>query len=136
MSACFKKIRVTNNNKRNAELEELFENRRILKAKKDENSFDQLKIVENKLAEICAEENAKTIEKACNGLTCEGGGINAGKLWKLKKQLKGIAQEPPSAMLDSKGNLVTSSKTLEKLSLNMYRERLKAHTIKENLKMH
>ena len=62
MSICFKKIRVKNNDKRNTELEELFNHRRILKAKKDENCFDKLEIVEKKLAEICAEENARIIE--------------------------------------------------------------------------
>ena len=67
----------------------------------------------------------------------EGGGVNAGKLWKLKKkQLQGIYQEPPTAMLDAKGNLVTSNKALEQLSMDMYTERLRSHKINENLKMH
>ena len=34
------------------------------------------------------------------------------------------------------GNLVTSNKALEQLSLNMYTERLKSHNIKESLKLH
>ena len=74
---------------------------------------------------------AKTI-----GLTCEEGGVNVAKLWKLKKQLRGIWQEPPTAMLDSSGNLVTTSKALETLSLQMYKERLTGHEIKEGLNLH
>ena len=53
-----------------------------------------------------------------------------------KKQLNGIYQEPPTAMMDAKGNLVTSKKALEQLSLNMYTERLKSHDMKESLKLH
>ena len=41
---------------------------------------------------------------ACGGLTCESGGINMGKLWKLKKKLKGILSEPATAMVDMHGN--------------------------------
>jgi hypothetical protein len=84
MSKSFKKIRV-NKNKKNKDLEELFNLRRILKTKKDDESYDKLVEVETKLANICADDNARTIQEACEGLSCEGGGINAGKLWKLKK---------------------------------------------------
>ena len=97
MNTCFKKIRVNSKNRRNIELEELFNHRRILRSKKDNISFKKLKQVEEKLANICAEDNAKIIEDACTDLTCEEGGVNAGKLWKLKKRLKGIAQDPQSA---------------------------------------
>ena len=45
-------------------------------------------------------------------------------------------QEPPTAILDAKGNLVTKNKALDKLSLEMYREILTSHNIKENLKVH
>ena len=85
---------------------------------------------------MCAKDNLDLINKACEGLSCETGGLNAGKLWKLKKKLRGIVNEPPSAMLDEHGNLVTSSKALEELSINMYKERLKSLQIKGELKMH
>ena len=64
------------------------------------------------------------------------GGINAGKLWQLKKRLRGIQSEPPSAMLDEHGNLVTSPKALEDLLLKQYKERLQTLKIKEGLKVH
>ena len=135
ISICFKKIRV-NNSRRNLHIEDLFNKRRILKNKTDEDSFERLKEVEAQLATICASDNAKIIEEACAGLTCEGGGINSGKLWKLKKQLRGITQEPPTAMLDSSGNLVTTNKSIENLTIKLYQERLKPHEIKESLKLH
>ena len=53
-----------------------------------------------------------------------------------KKQLRGIYQEPPTAMLDARGNLVTTNKALDKLSLEMYKERLKPNPIGNNLKVH
>ena len=89
-----------------------------------------LKIVESKLAEICADDNIKIIKDACEGLTCEEGGVNEAKLWKLKKQLRGIWQEPPTAMIYPNGNLVTTNQALENLSLQLYKERLTGHEIK------
>ena len=50
LSVCFKKIRI-NKTRKNKELEELFTRRRILRNKKDDNSFQCLKKVKNKLAE-------------------------------------------------------------------------------------
>ena len=50
--------------------------------------------------------------------------------------MRGIVQEPPTAMLDDKGNLITTSAALDKLVLDLYRERLKSHQIKESLKLH
>ena len=114
----FKNIRIKGS-KRNKKLEDLFNKRRIMKNKKDETSVQMLKNVEDKLAEICAEDNLKIIVEACEGLTCEEGGVNVAKLWKLKKQLRFIWQQPPTAMLDSSGNLVTTSKALETLSLQI-----------------
>ena len=53
-----------------------------------------------------------------------------------KKHLQGIYQEPPTAMLDAKGNLVTTNKALEQLSLDTYKDRLNSHQIKESLSLH
>ena len=62
--------------------------------------------------------------------------MNAEILWKLKKRLKGISQEPPTAMLDASGNLVTTIEVLEKLTVDMYAERLISHRIKNHQKVH
>ena len=50
------------------------------------------------MSELCAEENFKITNESCEGLACEDGGVNVGKLWKLKRRLKGIFIEPPIAM--------------------------------------
>ena len=58
-------------------------------------------------------------------------------MWKIKKNNNwGILQEPPTEILDAKGNLVKTNKALDKLSLDMYKEILTSHNIKENLKVH
>ena len=43
----------------------------------------------NKTDKKKLKKNFKIIEESCEGLTCEEGGVNAGKLWKLKKTTKG-----------------------------------------------
>lgn len=54
----------------------------------------------------------------------------------MKKHLRGIVNDPPTAMLDSHGNIVTTSKAMEELTLSMYKERLESLQIKEYLKVH
>ena len=59
-----------------------------------------------------------------------------GKLWSLKRKLRGIVAEPPTAMIDSRGNLVTTSSTIEKLTMETYKERLEPPSIKSGLQLH
>ena len=135
LSKCFKKIRIKGS-KRNLHLEQLFERRRILRTKTDEISMASLKDVDKELSELCAKENMETINEACKGLSCETGGVNGKKMWQLKKKLRGIVSEPPAAMIDEKGNIVTSNAALENLILKQYEERLKTLEMKEELKTH
>ena len=39
-------------------------------------------------------------------------------------------------MLDISGNLVTTNKSIENLTIKLYQERLKPHEIKESLRLH
>ena len=135
LGKCFRKIRIKGT-KRNMHLEQLFEKRRILRTKRDEISVASLKEIDQELAELCAKENMKIINEACKGLSCENGGVNGRKMWQLKKRLKGIVSEPPAAMIDEKGNIVTSNAALENLILKQYEERLKTLEMKHELKVH
>ena len=121
---------------KNKDIEKLFNTKRILRPKTDDFSIKALEDVDKKLSELCAKDNVRLINKACEGLLSESGGINAGKLWQLKKRLRGIVSEPPSAMLYQYGNLVTNSQKLEELTLKTYIDRLKALEIREDLKVH
>ena len=135
LSQSFKKVRI-GKTKKNLELEDLFNKRRSLRTKKDDLTAEKLKEIDKKLSTMCAEDNLKIVKEACNGLTSEEGGVNATKLWQLKRKLRGIALEPPTAMIDSKGNLVTTSKSIEALTMEVFIDRLTSHIVKDNLKVH
>ena len=48
----------------------------------------------------------------------EDRGFNPGKLWKLKKKLSPKLGEPPTAMLDTKGKLLTSEEDIKAEAIN------------------
>ena len=60
------------------------------------------------------------IMKEVQGLEeAEDGGFNSGKLWKLKKKLSPKSNEPPTAMEDSEGKLLTNDQDiLEKANIS------------------
>ena len=134
ISRCFKKIRIVN--KPNKEVQELFEKRKILKNRKDEKSKHELIDVENKLADLCASSNYAKIEEEIEGIKPEDGGFNSGKLWKLKKKISPKCRDPPTAMVDDVGNIVTSAKAIEALALETYSKRLENRKIKDGLENH
>ena len=127
----FRKIKVTD--KPNVELQELFNQRKHLRSKSDDESKVKLKQVEEKLSDICAEENRRKILDEISGIECDEGGTHSGKLWKLRKKLFPNSRDPPTAMLDSEGNLVTCEKKVEELALDEYRKRLQNRDMKDNL---
>ena len=59
--------------------------------------------------------------------------MNSGRLWKLRKKLCPRSQDPPTAMLDTLGNLVTSPAIIEELAMKTFQDRLKNKPIKEGL---
>ena len=131
ISQCFRKnqIKLT---KRNKEAEELFKIRGRVRTKTDEASRAALKHVDKQLSDLCAEENMKQITEACKSLSCETRGVDV----QLKKRLRGIKCEPPTAMLDQYSNLVTNSEALEDLTIEMFKQRLQTFKINYGLNMH
>ena len=111
----FKKIKISE--RPNKALEELFEKRNLLRTKSDPESRDALEQVEEELASKCAEDNKEKIKEELSGMKCDEGGINPGKLWNLRKKLFPKSRDPPTAMLDSSGNLVTSEVEIEKIAI-------------------
>ena len=55
----------------NKALENLFNQRRILRNKNDEASIEALKRVNEIFSELCAEDNLKLIQEASKGMSCE-----------------------------------------------------------------
>ena len=109
-------------------------NRTFLRNKKDLKSGNELKDVENKLAELCAKDNYDKIIDEIGKIDAEEGGVNSSHLWKLKKKLSPKCRDPPTAMKDHKGNLITSEEAIEALAVETYKKRLENRQINDNLK--
>ena len=75
---CFKKVKVTE--KKDTVKEALYSKWRNLKNKTDDKSREQLKEVENELAERYAKENFEKIKEMVGNQDNEDGGVNTGSL--------------------------------------------------------
>ena len=116
----FRKIRITEDNREEKVISALFEKRRELKSKKDKASKDELKEVEEELAEKCSENNYLKVQEELKDIEDDDNGFSAAKLWKLKKKLAPQIKEAPSSICDEGGNTITSSEDLKKHTLNHY----------------
>ena len=72
--------------------------------KTDDESKEERKKVDQELASKCAQDNYEKIKEELEGINCEEGGLNFGKLLKLRKKLFLKSRDPPTAMLDWDGN--------------------------------
>ena len=68
-----------------------------------------------------------------SGLDCEDGSNNRVKLWSLRRKLFPRSRDPPTAMLDSFGNLITSQEGVEDEAIKTYKKRLENRLIKDDL---
>ena len=57
--------------------------------------------------------------------------MNSGHLWKLKKKISPKCRDPPTAMLDNHGNIITSAKSIEDLAVKTYTKRLENRKMKD-----
>ena len=130
---CFKKVKVVE--KVDKMTEELYRKWRHLQSKQTDKNEDEIKEIEDKLAETIA-KNYRTIQTETGAIDCaEEAGFHTGRLWKLKKKLCPKAKDPPTAMLDDEGNLLTSAESIQELSLQKLAiQRLRYREIKEDLK--
>ena len=94
---CFTKTRVKDTE--NREITKLFDKRRSLRRRTDNNSKQELIKVEEELAKKCSKENYLKIKEELKCIESEEGGIYSGKLWKLKKKLSPRGRDPPTAQL-------------------------------------
>ena len=81
-----------------------------------------------------ANENLKKIREEVCKIKPSEGGMSANKIWKLKKKLCPRSRDPPTAMLDKEGNLLTSDESIEKRALEVYTKRLEGNKMVDNLK--
>ena len=106
---------------------------RELKGKEDDKSKAELEDFIKAIAEA-AETNYNKVVEELNKMKPEEGRIDAQKFWKMKKRIFPKNNDPPSAMLDKDGNIITSKKEIEKRAIDVYTDRLKANQINEHLK--
>ena len=132
IKSSFRKIRISD--RPDKELENLLDRRKVLKNKTDYDSKKELEEVEKILDEKYAEHNYNKIKEEISKIKVDEGGIHSGSLWKLKKKVSPRCRDPPTAMLDSTGNLLTSPDAIDKAALETYEKRLQNRPIKDDLK--
>ena len=77
------------------------------------------------MANKYSEDMSKKIKDELNGLNCEDGGWNSGFLWKLRTKLNPRPAEPPTAMKNSDGVLLTNHQEIQKEAINYYEQLFK-----------
>ena len=107
----FRKFRI--NKKRGEVNNDLQDQIRELKGEEDEKSKEELNKLYEKLADK-AQENFQKAKEALNEIIPGDETVNTKKLWKFKKKLCPKTKDPPTAMLDNNGNLLTTNKSIEK----------------------
>ena len=103
-----------------------------LKTKTDQESKDNLETVIKDLA-IEAEENFNKVKEELEKVKTNKGGMNSKQIWSLKKKLCPKSKDPPTAMLDSKGNLLTAENAIQSRAKEVFIERLQSNKIEEHL---
>merc|ERR1712083_578266 len=99
---CFKKIRIKST--KTTEYDKLYSEWKNLKL---QGNHEEACKVEAQLAEETGREVLNKIKEEIEGIKCDEGGRNSGHLWKLKKKLIPRIQDPPTAIKNSDGNLLT-----------------------------
>ena len=131
---CFRKVKVSNS--KQTEYEKLYDRWVKTKEKDDINSKNKADELEQELADKYADKIYDKIKSEIDGLNCEEGGNNGSKLWKLTKKLNPRYEEPPVAMKDELGNMLTSKEDILKSTIKHYKKVLKNRDIKEGLEEH
>ena len=126
---CFRKIEIKKT-KRHALHDTLYNRWREVKTKLDPQSKQETIELEEKLAN----EYLKKVEDAAKEIECDEGGVSTKSLWDLKKKLCPQVRDPPTAMVDDKGNLVKSDERIKELAIKTFQKRLENRPMKEELK--
>ena len=129
----FKKRRINHTTKNDGVVDDLYDKMIKLKQKDDDESQKELEQVKKDIANE-SQLNFNKIKDELNKIKSENGTVNSKQLWKLKKALFPKSRDPPSAMFDSEGNLLTSNKAIQERALEVFKERLDANEIEANLK--
>ena len=125
---CFRKIRIKPQKMIETQ-EKLYNRWREIKSKTDPESIQETEYIEKELAT----EYLLKIESAADDAESMENGLTSKKLWDLKKKLCPQSRDPPTAMLDDKGNLVKNEERIQELAINAFEKRLENKPIKEGM---
>ena len=133
ISKSYNKIRITT--KKDDRYDTLVKRMKALKNKDDKESKDELEEVLEAISEV-TDDKANIIKEEIMKMKSAEGKMNPQQLWKLRKRLCPKSRDPPCAMMDSNGNLLTSDDAIENEAIKEFSKRLKGNEIVENLKDH
>ena len=125
---CFQKVTVKNYRESENE-DKLYSRWNYLKNKGDAESVAEFEEVEEQLSE----EFFNKVKTASKDVDCAEGGNITAEIWKLKKQLCPQSRDPPTAMMDEDGNLVTNVETIKDMAAKAYKHRLRNRPIKKGM---
>ena len=118
-------------------LEKLYDKRRYLRTKDDDESKAALEELEEELVDRYSERMYHKIKDEIKVMNNEEGGYNPGHLWKLKQKLSPRHSEPPTAMKDKDGKkLLTSEEDIKAETIKHYKRVFKSNDIDEEYKQH
>ena len=134
----FKKIRITGNTDMKNEIVIFMEMKGQLKilllTVEDRSEIkeikNQIRILDNYISSKCAEQNKNLVKEYAQDLNSEKATFSQHGQWKLKSKLCQTSVDPPTAKIDSSGQMITSPNLLRDLYLKTYTERLSHRTIK------
>ena len=127
-----KKVKIVE--KVDQQLEALYNKRRLLRTLTDDKSVEELEEVENELSEKYSEVMCKKILGEIKDIgDSADGGFSSAKLWKLKKKISPRLSEPPSAMKNAEGKLLTSDKDILNEAVKHYKKVFEPTQIKDSL---
>ena len=85
-----------------------------------ESTSTLLLFMEERLADKYAEGIFNQIKDEIKNIKHDEGGLNSGNLWRLKNKLNKKYPEPPTAMKDDTGNLLTEKKDILEHTVKYY----------------
>ena len=69
---------------------------------------------------VVADKFLSEMKKELSDIKCGDRAIDAQKLWKIKKKFCPQSRDPPTAMLDIKGNLLTTDSAIQNRAIEVY----------------
>ena len=124
----FKRVRISHLKK--SHKDKLYE--KLNKMKENNSSQKHIEGVMEEIAIIQDEEYKKVSSELAK--TKDGEKLDSQKFWKLRKRLCPKSKDPPSVMLDSKGNILTTNRAIEERAIEVYAKRLEGNIMKPHLK--